>query len=130
MLAMLLATALLAPVPGSVPKPDKPDKKALVVAQGEVPEARLIDVAIDVFAPGVSDTPASPLLEKGIRASVRKSEARYIPTHLRNILQSTGQWGAVRVVPGGAAWAELLVTGKILKSTLRAQFKDYRLPSA
>jgi hypothetical protein len=113
MLAMLLAAALLAPAPDSAPKPDK---KALVVAQGEVPEARLVDVAIDVFAPGVSDTPASPLLEKGIRASVRKSEARYIPTHLRNTLQSTGQWGAVRVVPGGATWAELQVTGKILKS--------------
>lgn len=92
------------------------DKSALVVAQGEVPEARLVDVAIDLFAPGVPDTPASPLLQQGIRASVRKSEARYIPTHLRNTLQSTGQWGAVRVVPGGASWAELLVTGKILKS--------------
>ena len=111
MLATLLATALLAPAPAQAP-----DKNGLAVAQGEVPEARLIDVAIDVFAPGVSDTPASPLLEKGIRASVRKSEARYIPTHLRNTLQSTGQWGAVRVVPGGATWAELLVTGKILKS--------------
>lgn len=114
MLTTLLATALLL-APGPVAA-DKVDKKALVVAQGEVPEARVIDVAIEVFAPGVSDTPASPLLEKGIRASVRKSEARYIPTHLRNTLQSTGQWGAVRVVPGGAGWAELLLTGKILKS--------------
>jgi hypothetical protein len=112
MSATLLAVALLlapAPVPAA-------DKNALVTAQGEVPEARVIDVAIEVFAPGVSDTPASPLLEKGIRASVRKSEARYIPTHLRNTLQSTGQWGAVRVVPGGTGWAELLLTGKILKS--------------
>ena len=92
------------------------EKNALVVAKGEVPEARLVDVSIDLFAPGVSDTPPSPMLEKGIRASVRKSESRYIPTHLRNTLQSTGQWGAVRVVPGGAGWAELLVTGKILKS--------------
>ncbi len=92
------------------------DKGALVVAQGEIPEARLVDVAIDLFAPGVSDTPPSPLLQKGIRASVRKSEARYIPIHLRNTLQSTGQWGAVRVVPGGASWAELLVTGRIEKS--------------
>jgi hypothetical protein len=115
MLGTLVATLLLAPAPGPVPV-DAPDKKALVVAQGEVPEARLIDVAIDVFAPGVSDTPASPLLEKGIRASVRKSEARYIPTHLRNTMQSTGEWGAVRVVPGGASWAELLVSGTILKS--------------
>lgn len=93
------------------------DKKdGLVVAQGEVPEARLVDVAIDLFSPGVSDTPASPLLQKGIRSAVRKSEARYVPIHLRNTLQSTGQWGEVRVVPGGASWAELLVTGRIEKS--------------
>jgi hypothetical protein len=93
------------------------DKKgALVVAQGELPEARLVDVAIDLFAPGVSETPPSPMLLKGIRASVRKSEARYIPIHLRNTLQSSGQWGAVRVVPGGASWAELYVSGAIEKS--------------
>ena len=93
------------------------DKKdGLVVAQGEVPEARLVDVAIDLFSPGVSDAPASPLLQQGVRTAVRKSEARYFPIHLRNTLQSTGQWGEVRVVPGGASWAELLVTGNIEKS--------------
>jgi hypothetical protein len=93
------------------------DKKdGLVVAQGEVPEARVVDVAIDLFSPGVSDTPPSPMLQQGIRTAVRKSEARYVPIHLRNTLESTGQWGAVRVVPGGASWAELLVTGKIEKS--------------
>jgi len=91
-------------------------KDGLVVAQGEVPEVRLVDVAIDLFSPGVSDTPASPMLQQGIRTAVRKSEARYVPIHLRNTLQSTGQWGAVRVVPGGASWAELLVTGRIEKS--------------
>jgi len=89
---------------------------ALLLPKGEIPEDRLVDVAIDLFSPGVSDAPASPLLLKGIRSAVRKSEARYVPIHLRNTLQSTGQWGAVRVVPGGAAWAELLVTGAIEKS--------------
>jgi len=89
---------------------------ALLLPKAEIPEDRLIDVAIDLFSPGVSDAPASPLLLKGIRSAVRKSEARYVPIHLRNTLQSTGQWGAVRVVPGGAAWAELLVSGAIEKS--------------
>ncbi len=104
--ALVLAVAALAA-----------DRKAeLKVAKGEVPEALVVDVAIDLFAPGVSDTPASPMLQKGIRAAVRKSEARYIPIQLRNTLQSTGQWGAVRVIPGGASWAELLVTGSIEKS--------------
>jgi hypothetical protein len=91
-------------------------KDGLVVAQGEVPEGRLVDVAIDLFSPGVSDAPASPMLQQGIRSAVRKSEARYLPIHLRNTLQSTGLWGAVRVVPGGASWAELQVQGKIEKS--------------
>jgi hypothetical protein len=89
---------------------------ALRLPKAEIPEDRLVDVAIDLFSPGVSDAPASPLLLKGIRSAVRKSEARYVPIHLRNTLQSTGQWGAVRVVPGGATWAELLVTGAIEKS--------------
>lgn len=88
----------------------------LLLPKSEIPEDRLVDVAIDLFSPGVGDAPPSPLLQKGIRAAVRKSEGRYLPIHLRNTLQSTGQWGAVRVVPGGAAWAELLVTGKIEKS--------------
>jgi hypothetical protein len=89
---------------------------ALLLPKAEIPEDRLVDVAIDLFSPGVSDAPASPLLLKGIRSAVRKSEARYVPIHLRNTLQSTGQWGAVRVVPGGAVWAELLVSGAIEKS--------------
>lgn len=92
------------------------DDDALLLPKAEIPEERLVDVAIDLFSPGVSDSPASPLLVKGIRSAVRKSEARYVPIHLRNTLQSTGQWGAVRVVPGGAEWAELFVTGAIEKS--------------
>jgi hypothetical protein len=92
-------------------------EKGLVLPKTEVPEDRLVDVAIDVFSPGVSEAPPSPLLQKGVRAAVRKAESRYIPVHLRNTLQSTGQWGEVRVVPGGAEWAEVLVTGKIAKSS-------------
>jgi len=111
-----LATLALAALVLAVPALAADRKAELKVAKGEVPEALVVDVAIDLFAPGVSDTPASPMLQKGIRAAVRKSEARYIPIQLRNTLQSTGQWGAVRVIPGGASWAELLVTGSIEKS--------------
>ena len=103
MSATLLAAALLL-APGPVAADKGADKKALVVAQGEVPEARVIDVAIEVFAPGVSDTPASPLLEKGIRASVRKSEARYIPTHL-------GTRCSRRVSGGPCAWCRAARAG-------------------
>lgn len=83
---------------------------------GEIPEERLLDVAIDLFSPSIDDHDREALAEKGVQPSVRKAEARFIPTHLRNTLQSTGQWGAVRVVPGGVPWAELSVLGKIEKS--------------
>jgi hypothetical protein len=92
------------------------DDDALLLPKGELPEFRLVDVAIDLFSTGVEDASPASLRDKGVRAAVRKSEARYFPIHLRNTLQSSGQWGAVRVVPGGAAWAELLVTGEIAKS--------------
>lgn len=84
--------------------------------RGEVPEEQLLDVAIDLFSPSIDDHDREELTKKGIQPSVRKAEARFIPTHLRNTLQSTGQWGAVRVVPGGVPWAELSLVGKIEKS--------------
>jgi hypothetical protein len=83
---------------------------------GEIPDEQLLDVAIDLLSASIDDYDRETLLEKGIQPSVRKAEARYIPIHLRNTLQSTGQWGAVRVVPGGMAWSELNVVGKIEKS--------------
>jgi hypothetical protein len=110
--APALAVALFVLAPFATAGGDEP----LALAKGEIPEDRLIDVAIDLFSPGINEADPSPLLKKGIRAAVRKSESRYVPIHLRNTLQSTGQWGAVRVVPGGAEWAEVLVTGTIAKS--------------
>jgi hypothetical protein len=110
--AILAASTLAAAA--AAPAGDK--TVTLVVAKGEVPTERLVDVAIDLFEPGVSDEPPSPLLQQGVRSAVRKSEARYVPIHLRNTLQATGQWGAVRVVPGGASWAELELHGTIDKS--------------
>lgn len=87
-----------------------------VLPTGEVPEEQLLDVAIDLLSPSIDDHDRETLLEKGIQPTVRKAEARYIPIQLRDTLQATGQWGAVRVVPGGMAWAELNIVGKIEES--------------
>ena len=43
----------------------------LALAKGEIPEDRLVDLAIDLFSPGINDADPSPLLKKGIRAAVR-----------------------------------------------------------
>jgi hypothetical protein len=124
-LALALA-GLVGLGPGSLVLADDEYVEA-VLPMGEIPREQRLDIAIDLLSPSIDDHDRETLTEKGIQPSVRKAEARYIPIHLRNTLQSTGQWGAVRVVPGGVPWAGLNVVGKIetsngkeLKITIRA----------
>jgi hypothetical protein len=88
-----------------------------IQAQMEIPEAELLDVGIHVFEPGLPDEQEilTELEEEGVFSDVRKSEARYIPIQLKRTLQSTGFWGAVRMVPK-ASNVDLVVSGTILKS--------------
>lgn len=118
-IVLLAATILAAATPTAAAASGSARGDALVLPRAEIPEERLVDVAIDLFSPGVGPAMAASGPQKGVRAVVRRSEARYIPIQLRNTLQSTGQWGAVRVVPGGSGWAELLLTGTIEKSNGR-----------
>jgi hypothetical protein len=111
----LVLTALLGLGPASSALAGD-DYEEAKLPTGPIPEEALLDVAIDLFSPSIDDSDREALTEKGIQPSVRKAEARFIPVHLRNTLQSTGQWGAVRVVPGGVPWAEVSVVGKIEKS--------------
>ena len=89
-----------------------------IQAQTEIPEEQLLDVAIEVFDPGLPDetVPTFEQQEKGVFKEVRNSEARYIPFHLKDTLQSTGHWGAVRVVPAGMSNVEVTIRGQIIKS--------------
>ncbi len=91
----------------------------LVQASVDIPEARLLDVGIEVFDPGLPELDEDSLEEKGVFADVRKSEARYFAFHLKSTLQSTGFWGAVRVVPQGTQALDLRISGTIVESTGR-----------
>jgi hypothetical protein len=85
-----------------------------IFAQRQVPEAQLLDVGIQVFesaAPEEGDA-----AEDGYNPEVRKAEAHYIPFHLKNTLQLTGHWGAVRVTPLRGDNVDVTVTGTILES--------------
>lgn len=102
-----------------------------IQAETEIPEDQLLDVGIQVFDPGLPDNVDPVMLEEeGIFPDVRKSEARFIPYHLKNTLESTGQWGAVRVVPVGAGNVDVLVTGEIVESTGRALSMTLRATDA
>src|SRR5262245_21761773 len=101
-------------VPGVPPPPaapndkkDKHDKEddgrprvEAIQAKGEVPDERLLDVSIGVFDPAVDEGDTDKLAAKGLSADLRKAEGRFVAFHLKKTLEGTGNWGAVRMLPG------------------------------
>ena len=83
------------------------------VAPEPIPEHLLLDVGIDLFDPGIE------YLEEGkslTTPGIRKAEGVHTAQNLAQTLQSTGNWGAVRVIPGGQSETDVYVRGKIIKS--------------
>jgi hypothetical protein len=80
----------------------------------EIPEAQLLDLWIELFDPGVLSEEEKA--DQGLSADIRAAEARFIPQHLRDVIERTGYWGAVRVVPRGNEGGESVVRGTILAS--------------
>ncbi len=86
----------------------------VINAQAELKEQQLLDVGIRVFDPGeISEKDRD---KKGLTTEIRSAEARYMPLVLRDTLQKTGHWGAVRVVPAQTHAVDVMVEGKILDS--------------
>lgn len=86
----------------------------LLKAEKEVRESQLLDVDITLFDPG--ELPQGEKKSRGLSMEIREAEARFIPIHLRAVMEKTGFWGAVRVVPEQSEGFELLVKGTILTS--------------
>ena len=86
-------------------------------AREEIPEELLLDVGIEVFDAGLSEENGRALEGKGVFSELRKSEARYMAYHLKNTLEATGQWGAVRVLPRAVGTTDVRVYAEINKST-------------
>jgi hypothetical protein len=108
-------------VPGLVPprndeEDDDRDRVEARQAQGEVPETRLLDVGIELFDPGAEERDRDKLAKVGLSPELRRSESRFVSFHLKKTLESTGYWGAVRVIPGPGDGLDLMVTGRIRES--------------
>jgi hypothetical protein len=54
--------------------------------------------------------------KKHTSQEIRKAEQHFMPYHLKNTLQQSSYWGAVRVLPGETESIDVLVKGKILES--------------
>jgi outer membrane murein-binding lipoprotein Lpp len=86
----------------------------------EIPADQRLDVVVRAFEPGIPTDLAADeeaLAKQRIYPELRKAEARYIAVMLRNTLEGSAQWGAVRVAPDNVQFVDLAVTGRILEST-------------
>lgn len=116
----IAAVALACLATGCVVKETRPlPQLQAVQATEEVPAERLLDVGIHLFDPGIpKEVEENPELadKQRIYPEIRKAEARYIPTQLRETMAGTAQWGAVRIVPALVDAVDLAVHGRILES--------------
>jgi len=103
------------PVTESVVPEAKYRSVDLIKAESELSELALLDIGLIVFEPGVPDDPRQRR-EQNVSEGIRQAESRYLPYVLRNTLENSNQWGAIRVLPQADPSAELLVTAEILKS--------------
>lgn len=86
----------------------------LASAPEEVPEVRLLDIGIIEFDSGLPENEDD--IPDEVYPDIRRAEARYFPYHLRTTLQSTGHFGAVRVIPNVSVVTDLYVGGEVRHS--------------
>jgi hypothetical protein len=103
------------------------EKTELDVATLNISENLLLDIGIVRFDPGVPENNNSE--KTGVYAGLREAEARYLPYHIKTTLQSTGYWGAVRVLPSEDVFSDVLISGAIERSdgeyvTLKVKAED------
>ena len=78
-------------------------------------EELLLDVGISVFEPNVPES-FDEQNELNIQPEIRRAESNYMAYIAKNLLQSTGNWGAVRVVPRLSYAVDVTVSATILHS--------------
>ncbi|TNE36450.1 MAG: hypothetical protein EP348_07030, partial [Alphaproteobacteria bacterium] len=74
-----------------------------------------LDIIIPVFDPGIPED-LQEQEEEGIWPELRRAEAVRFALNLKDKLEATGKFGAVRIAPNSEATGDLYVMGKINKS--------------
>ncbi|MFT4721670.1 MAG: hypothetical protein ACI9SB_002847 [Candidatus Azotimanducaceae bacterium] len=101
----------------------KSNSTPAISATDVMPDNLYLDIAILPLEPGipVSEEEQDKQL---IIPDVRRAESRYIAYQLKDTLELTGNWGAVRVMPTMSEAVDLQISGEILESngeTLKAR---------
>ena len=94
-----------------------------------VPEDMLLDVGVAVFDANVP-VAFDDQVAQNIPPEVRRAEANFMPYVAKNLLQSTGNWGAVRVIPDTTHAVDVTVTGAIVHSDGERMILDVEVHDA
>ncbi len=78
----------------------------------ETPDAYLLDVGIEVLDPDIEGTPDTGALFQ----RVRQAESVWVAQKLKETLESTNAWGAVRITPDDEIIMDLQLSGEITQS--------------
>jgi hypothetical protein len=89
--------------------------------QTPVAEDQLLDIAINVFNPGIPEGEIErelleELIAEGTFVQIRRAESRYMAVQLKQTLDNTGHWGAIWVTPSPTTAADVNVTAEIVQS--------------
>ena len=90
--------------------------ESLLVAAS--PIAPALDIAVELFDPGISDEGRSPL------AAVRRMESQLLAGELRETLVRSNQWGVVRLVPTASFLSPVSIRAAIVLSDGRDLILD------
>ncbi len=84
-------------------------------ASKQIAESDLLDVGVAVWDPNIPED-YDVQVKEIITPDIRRAEANFMAFTQKQVLQSTGNWGAVRVIPQPSNAVDVVVKGKIIKS--------------
>ena len=80
----------------------------------QLQESKLLDVGILLFEKG--EVTEEQKEKEGVHDDIRQAEARYMAYHLKETMERSNGWGAIRVLPEKSYIADVVVAGTIIAS--------------
>ena len=90
------------------------DAEEIEAETTQLQESNLLDVGILLFEKG--EITEKQTEKEGAREDIRQAESRFIAYHLKETMQRSNGWGAIRVLPEKSYIADVVIAGTILTS--------------
>ena len=90
------------------------DAEEIEAETTQLQESNLLDVGILLFKKG--EITEKQIEKEGAHEDIRQAESRFMAYHLKETMQRSNGWGAIRVLPEKSYIADVVITGTILTS--------------